>query len=588
MIGSATFGNVMLQPAMAYPARSQKKRRITQVDGQGKTALDRTRGRLVFCLFTVAALYTILCGRLVDLAISGIDGSNKALLRASAPAELILERSDIVDRNGILLASNLTTQSLFANPKIMIDRNEAARKLARLFPDLPEKALREKFSSGKSFIWLKRNLTPKEQMAVNNLGIPGLNFRSEERRIYPQGDLFAHILGYVGTDGHGLSGLEKTYDDQMLSNTSGKPLMLSVDTRVQNVLRTQLLHTVKQFSAIGAAGIVMDVNTGEILGLASLPDFNPNRFSKGDENDMFNRALSGVYEMGSTMKTITMAMALDSGRVHLSDSYDATNAIKIGRFTIDDFHAKHRVLSVPEVFMYSSNIGTAKMALDVGTEGQQKFFKKAGLLKPITLEVPERPAPLFPAKWTKVSTMTIAFGHGIAISPLHLISTISGLANGGLLHQPTLIKHDAPMDSTRLIKERTSDSVRRLMRLVVTNGSGKNANVPGYLVGGKTGTAEKLGGGVYHKDARMSSFIGVFPMQQPKYAVLIMVDEPKGTKETGGYATGGIVAAPAVGRVIQQIAPVLGVRPVDENAPEIREAMHINYEMKEPKLASAQ
>ena len=563
-------------------------RNAVTIDGQGKEVLEQMRGRLIFCLFMMSSLYMLLCGRLMDLGVSSIyheEDSSSASQSVDAPAALV-QRADIVDRNGVLLASNLVTQSLYANPRIMIDKEDAVKRLSHLFPDLSPGLLHERFNTKKNFVWIKRNLTPKEQMAVNNLGIPGLDFQAEERRIYPQGDLFAHVLGYVGNDGHGLSGMEKTYDEQMLNES--KPLALTLDIRVQNSLKAELEQTMHKFHAIGASALVMDVNNGQLLGLISLPDFNPNRFGKGDANGMFNRALSGVYEMGSTMKTINMAMALDSGRVHLSDSYDATNPIKIGRYEINDFHAQKRVLTVPEIFMYSSNIGSAKIALDVGSEAQQKFFKKAGLLQPIAVELPERPRPLFPKPWTKASTMTVAFGHGIAVSPLHLISVISGLVNGGMMYQPTLIKHDEPLDSTRIIKAKTSDSIRRLLRLVVTNGSGKNANVPGYLVGGKTGTAEKLGNGEYEKDARLSSFIAVFPIHKPRYAVLVMVDEPKGIPESGGYATGGIVAAPAAGRIITQIAPMLGVAPVDENAPDIREATHIDYEMKEPRLASAQ
>lgn len=560
--------------------------RATTIDGQGKQALDSTRGRLMFCLFMMGTLYMLVCGRLMDLGIDSLGYESSEISTESIVEEVMQTRGDIVDRNGVLLATNLTTKSLYANPRVMIDKADAVKKLSKLFPDMKQSFLKDRFNEDKGFVWIRRNLTPKQQKAIMNLGIPGLDFRTEERRIYPQSDLFSHVLGYVGTDGHGLSGIEKTYDEQMLEAQTS--LQLTLDVRVQNSLKMELEKTISKFNAIGASAMVMDVNTGEMVGLISLPDYNLNRFTKGDANTMFNRALSGVYEMGSTMKTINMAMALDSGRVRMSDSYDATKPIRVGRFTIDDFKPKRRVLSVPEVFMYSSNIGSAKMALDVGAEGQREFFKKLGLLKPITLELPESPKPLYPAQWSKASAMTIAFGHGIAVSPLHVISTISALANGGVMHQPTLIKHSAPLDSVRIIKEKTSDSVRRLLRLVVTSGSGRNANVPGYLVGGKTGTAEKLGGGNYNKDARLSSFIGVFPIHKPRYAVLVMVDEPKGIKETGGYATGGAVAAPAAGNIITQIAPMLGVAPVDENAPEIREATHIDIQVREPKLASAQ
>jgi len=458
----------------------------------------------------------------------------------------------------------------------MLNPGEAAARLAGVLPGLDRTETRARLTGERGFVWVRRHLTPRQQYEVNRLGIPGLDFQTEERRVYPAGPLGAHLLGHTDIDNQGLMGVERQFDDELRRRQ--EPLRLSLDLRVQHALRAELRKAMAEFAAVGAAGIVMDVRNGEVLGLVSLPDFDPNRSETVDDEARFNRATLGVYEMGSTFKIFTAAMALDSGKVTLSGGYDATEPIRVARFVIRDYHAKRRWLSVPEIFMYSSNIGAVKMALDVGPAAQRRFLRGIGLLEEAPVEIGEIGAPLVPQRWRDINAMTIAFGHGMAVSPMQLAAGVAAMVNGGIYYPPTLLKlpRDGSLVGRRVISERTSERIRRLLRLVVEHGTGRNAEAPGFLVGGKTGTAEKVVGRRYRAKALMSSFVGVFPMNAPRYVVFAMLDEPVGTKETLGFATGGWVAAPAVGNVISRIGPMLGVRPVDEDAPEIRRQMAID------------
>ncbi len=431
-----------------------------------------------------------------------------------------------------------------------------------------------KLSSDRRFVWLKRSLTPREQQQVNSLGIPGVHFLDEWKRIYPQGSLTAHAVGFTDVDDRGIAGVERSFDDVLRGGR--EPLRLSIDLRVQHVVREELARQIATFGAIGGTGVVLDVDTGETIAMVSLPDFDPNVAGQMDPDSRFNRATLGVYEMGSTFKIFNTAMALDAGTVTMRGGYDATNPIRIARFTISDYHGKGRWLSVPEIFKYSSNIGSVKMAIDVGTEGQRDFLTRLGMLRETTIELPERGRPMIPSPWRPINTMTISFGHGLSISPMHLASGVAAIVNGGIRRPVTLLETAVPSPGERVISERTSRDMRRLMRLVVEDGTGSKADSLGYIVGGKTGTAEKVGsGGGYKRKALMSSFVAAFPMHDPRYVVLVMVDEPKGTKETHGYATGGWVAAPAISRIVARAAPLLGVAPVDPESPEIRRDLMI-------------
>jgi len=544
-----------------------------RIEGDRKTAIEMGRNRLMVAGALFTAAFTVIGIRVIDVSVFS-ENTEPRYTRSIAKDEKHNGRADIVDRNGVLMATSLSTASLFANPRLVLDPEQAALKLATALPDIDVKVIEKKLRSNRGFVWLKRHLTPRQQYAVNRLGIPALNFQREARRMYPMGSLAAHALGFTDIDNKGLTGIERYFDKEL--RTRQDNMALSIDVRVQHVLEHELGVAMKKFSAIGAAGLVMDVTTGEVVAMSSLPSFDPNQPNAIAQDLRFNRTTLGVYEMGSTFKIFTTAMALDAGTVSLHGGYDATNPIRVARFTIRDFHAKKRWLSVPEIFMYSSNIGTVKMALDVGIPGHRNFLTTIGMMKPVAIELSETGSPLSPNRWREINSMTISFGHGLAVSPLHLVAGVSAMVNGGIYRTPTLIRRnpsETPVGK-RVITAETSAKMRRLMRLVVKNGTGRNAAAPGYLVGGKTGTAEKVSGRGYKKKALISSFVAAFPMHKPRYVVLAMLDEAKGTKETIGYATGGWVAAPVVGAVVRRIAPVLGMRPIKETDP-VRETLSI-------------
>jgi len=521
--------------------------------------METGRNRLLVTGIVLSLAFAAIGVRLVDLTVFQAGGEPRLAQIESNP-EVASGRADIVDRNGILLATSLPTASLFADPSAVLNAQEVADKLITELPELNRQELLGKLKTKSRFVWITRNLTPKQHYKVNRLGLPGLGFQRGERRVYPHGRLAAHALGLTDVDGRGIAGLEQNFDRAL---RAGNRIQVSLDIRIQSMMRQELAAAVREFRAIGAAGVVLDANSGELVSLVSLPDFDPNEPSSAGPETAFNRVTKGVYEMGSTFKLFTAAMALDSGTVDLNSSYDASQPIKISRFTIRDFHAKNRWLSVPEIIVYSSNIGAAKMAVDVGTKTQRDYLDRFGLLRPAALELPEVGKPLVPKRWRKINTMTIAYGYGIAVSPLQLASGVAVLVNGGRYVPPTVLKTVAGNSSTgkRVLSEETSELMRGLMRLVVTNGTGRKAAAKGYIVGGKTGTTDKLAVRGYRKNATLSSFVGAFPMNAPRYIVLVMVDEPKGNKRTFNYATGGWVAAPAVGRVVQRMASLIGMAP---------------------------
>lgn len=529
-----------------------------QLVGIGEQALRKGRARLALTGVIFGLAFAVLAVRLGDLAWPNGDEARPRV--AAAAIADTLERGDIVDRNGTLVASNLSTVSLYADARLIADPTGVAAKLVRIMPDLDEAQVRDRLASGRAFIWIKRNLTPAEQFAVNRLGIPGLDFQEGQRRVYPQGPLLAHVVGFTDIDNAGIAGLERSMDTRLRTTHDG-PVALAVDLRVQHAVRDELLASVERYKALGAAGLVLDVKTGEVVSMVSLPDFDPNDAGNASGDARFNRITLGVYELGSVFKAFTVAMALDAGTVDMRGGYDATHPIKVARFTIRDDHPKARWLSVPEIFKYSSNIGAAKMALDVGTPRVRQFLARFGMLTKPDFELPEVGSPLSPSPWREINTMTVAFGHGLAVSPLQLASGMSALVNGGTLARPTLLKQTDQPRVDRVISKRTSRAMRGLLRLVVADGTGKQADVPGYLVGGKTGTAEKAKRGGYARKALISSFVAAFPIKRPRYVVYALLDEPRGIKETHGFRSAGWNAAPTAGRIIARIAPLLGVRP---------------------------
>lgn len=542
-----------------------------QFTGQKRSSLDMARGRVMLLSLFFIIAYIIVVAKVVDLTI--IQGELKkdektvSYLEAEPKKENTIRRADIVDRNGVILARSLKTASLYADPALITDPKDTAEELVKIFPDLIYGDVLKKLQAENRFAWIKRNITPDQQYKVLYLGHPGLSFKEEQRRIYPQGSLASHVVGYTNVDDHGLSGLEASFDKLLFEGDEA--LVTTIDVRIQHALRREVYNAMKKFSGVGGTGMVMNVNTGEVLAAVSLPDFDPHNAGASSKESLFNMLTLGVYEPGSTFKIFTTAAAIELNGAGMGKVYDAREPLRVGRFKISDFHPEKRNLTLPEVFMHSSNIGSVRMAQDVGTEAYRNFLKDLGLFSPATIELPEVGAPLIPTPWREIHTMTASFGHGIAVSPLQLVVSASSIMNGGLLVNPTLImdkthgKKNAK--SIRVVSEKTAHRMRQLMRLVVTDGTGGKAAVAGYNVGGKTGTADKNEGGKYAAGKRRSSFLAFFPSESPKYAVYVMVDEPKGIKETYGYATAGWVAAPAISNVVESIAAIEGIKPQDND-----------------------
>ena len=533
---------------------------------QARRPLELARTRLIVAGVIFALCFTVLSVRLLDLSLLG-PGSDEAGPQIADTGTLMLGRRDIVDRNGVVLATNLPTESLYVDPAQVIDAEEAATRIAGVLPDVDADTVRRLISSGGRFHWIKRNLTPEQTWQINALGLPGFEFVREERRVYPQGALFAHALGFAGVDNHGLAGIEAALDDRLAGSdrADAEPVQLALDVRVQHALVGELGAAMATYQATGAAGLVVDVETGEVIAMASLPAFDPNTPGESSPDERFNRATLGVYELGSVFKAFNTAMALDYGVVDLADRYDATKPLKVSRFFIRDDHPENRWLTVPEIFIHSSNIGSARMAMDVGRERQQEFLARLGMCDALPLELPEAGRPLKPRTWRDINTMTVAYGHGIAVTPLHAVSGFAAMVNGGIRHTPTLLRRspeDAAATGTRVISAETSEIMRSLLYLVVAEGTGRQAQVDGYLVGGKTGTAEKAKAGGYARKSLLSTFIAAFPIDAPRYAVLVSLDEPQGNTATHGFASAGWTAAPTTSGVINRIGPLLGVSPL--------------------------
>ena len=536
----------------------------------GAVSSARKRIGILASLFGLA--FVLIAGRLIDVTIMSSDQTTVASYSAT---DINRVRADIVDRNGVVLATNLMSLSLYADTREVWDVERTVAGLTSVLSRLDADRLRRKLSSGSHFIELARRITPREKQQIFALGLPGIYFPRKERRYYPRGHDAAHVLGYVDIDNKGIAGVEKFLDAEIVrKGQKGGAVTLALDTRVQHILRTQLKQSIDRFHALAGAGVVLDVNTGEVVALASLPDFDPNVPLKSVERARFNQVTKGVYELGSVFKTFTVAMALDSGNVRLTDGYDTTRPLQYGRFQITDFHGKNRWLSVPEILIYSSNIGTVKMARDVGTAQHQEFLRKLSMYDPMPVELPEVSTPKVPDRWRDIRAATISFGHGIAVSPLHVANAAAALVNGGRLHQPTVVKRDpaqayAPQ---QVLSPATSQIMRKLLRMVVTDGTGGNAEVDAYAVGGKTGTAEKSRRGGYARRALISSFLATFPTYDPQYVVFVMLDEPKGIPETHGYATAGWTAAPLAAEIIRRSGPVLGVMPRKDQGVRVQQA----------------
>ena len=556
---------------MNDPAPEQKPAARHSFRELFRLRVDKSTARVGLVALAFGTLFLLIAGRLIGLAVTSDGGSE---VHRAMSSEISAARPDIVDRKGDVLATDVKTASVFAEPRNIIDKDEAVELLTAVLPDLDAHELREKLGTKKGFVWVKREITPRQQAEVHRLGIPGIGFLPENKRVYPNGVAAAHVLGFANIDNVGIAGIEKYIDTQGLQDLNGagfaieaadlKPIALSLDMRAQHAMRDELLKALDKYKAKAAAGAIVDVNTGEVIALVSLPDFDPNNPVDALEKDRINRINVGVYEMGSTFKAITTAMALDSGKFTINSTFDARAALRYGRFTINDYHAQQRVMTVPEVFIYSSNIGTARMALGIGVDGHKAFLRKMGQLDRLRTELPEGAEPIIPPRWGELNTMTIAFGHGLAVAPLQAVMATAALVNGGYLMPPTFLKRtaaEAREIAAQVIKPETSEAMRYVMRLNAERGSATRAAIPGYFVGGKTGTAEKVVGGRYSKNKVLTTFMAIAPSDKPRYLFLTILDEPQGLPETHGFATSGWNAAPVTGAIVERVAPMLDIAP---------------------------
>jgi cell division protein FtsI (penicillin-binding protein 3) len=545
-----------------------------------RTRLDKTSARLGLMAVAFVGIYGLIGGRLLQL---GLKPEEQETVRTTTKSAISVARPAILDRNGEMMAADIRTVSIFAEPHKIVDRDEAAELINAVFPDMTGRELRDKLAPRRGnnktkFAWIKREVTPAQWAQVHRLGIPGIGAIPENKRVYPNGNVAAHVLGFADIDNVGIAGIEKWIDAQGLNDLKGagfaaeaqdlKPVHLSIDLRVNHAMRDEMLKAVNRYKAKAGAAALMDVNTGEIIAHVSLPDYDPNQPATAQNDKNINRLQVGVFEMGSTFKALTTAMALDSGKYNVNSTFDARQPLRYGKFRIGDFHGKGRVLTVPEVFVFSSNIGTARMALGVGVEGHKAFLRKMGQLDRMMTELPESSMPIVPRNWGELNTMTISFGHGLAVAPLQALTATAALVNGGLLVPPTYIKRsqeEARQVAKRVIKAETSEAMRYVMRLNAEKGSAARANIPGYYVGGKTGTSEKVVKGRYSKEKVLTSFMAVMPADKPRYLLLTMLDEPEGVAETMGQRTSGWNAAPTSGFIIERIAPMLDMTPRFEN-----------------------
>ncbi len=549
------------------------------LDGARKVRGNLTQARIRWMVLALVLGFGLVGGRLVQLGMvvpdSTIEGQARDVITATRPP--------ILDRNGLEMAVDIRVPSLYAEPRRIIDVEEAVRKIRTVLPDLDEKWLRERLTGDKGFVWVQRELSPAIQDRVMRLGIPGVEFLTESKRFYPGMSEASHILGSTNIDNQGIAGIERHMDGedvallQELGLARGNalaPVELSVDMRVQHVMHEQLVDAMTRYQAIAAAGVMMDIYSGEIIALASIPDFNPNEPATALVKDSFNRITAGIFEPGSIFKTVTLAGALSSGAVSINDQFDARFGVRFGRFTIDDFHGKHRILSLPEVYKYSSNIGTIRIMQAMGKDAYRQFLTTMGFDQRVPFELPEMRLPAIPKELSEVGAATASFGHGLSVSPLHMVTAYASFVNGGNYVPPTLYRRDraeAEPLYRRVVTEDTSTQIRYLMRLNALEGSGTQMNKAalGYRVGGKTGTAEKVVDGRYSSNKVTNFFGSAFPLDNPRYAMVIMVDEPKAESPQSG-TTAGWNAGAVTGRIVQRVAPMLGIAPdfsplIDEN-----------------------
>ncbi len=545
--------------------------RVTSPDLRRRAAMEKSRSRLVAVSAVFLLLFLAVAAKLADAT----------LINPMKPAPRVVEqfvpepaaaavapppgRASIIDANGQILAVSLPIASLYADPRQMIDTNAVAAQLKTVLPTIDEADIARRLASAKAFVYIARQVTPAQELAINGLGIPGLSFQNTFERRYPLGDTAAQVLGAVDIDGDGIAGVEKYFNTRL--NTDPTPLRLSIDVRVQAILRDEVSQAVKTYTAVGGCGIVEDANNGRILGMVSIPDFDANDLASATDAEKFNRCATGTYEPGSVFKLQTASMALDDNVIHLWDSFNTTHPIPIGRFHITDFEPKHYWMQLPDIMRFSSNIGASRISVLIGKDRQRAWLQKMGLMSREPIELPEAALPQVQpgSSWGRATVMTVSFGNGIAETPLHIANTAVAIANGGTLYKPTLLAAtpgDPPPQGTTVMQQSTSDTMRKIMRLIVVDGTGNFGEVPGYFVGAKTGTAQKVSAhGGYKKHTNYSSYVAAFPIYAPRYVVYIAIDSGHATAATHGFTTGGWMAGPSVSHVIARIGPMLNVMP---------------------------
>jgi len=562
-----------MQRSSDHVERSHSKNGLAAALDTAKTRLLISGSLYIFCV--VMVLF-----RLCDLMLFR-EGSEPTLAENDIAKGVQTGRADIIDRNGVILATTIKTTSVYANAKQILNIGETCKKLSAVVRgDL--KGLQLKLEAGKTFVWVARHLTPEQKEKILRLGLPGINFVPDYKRIYPHGSLVSHVMGFTNIDNQGISGIEKSLNKELSSSIS--PVQTSIDVRLQHIVRDELRRGIEEFSATGGAGLILDIETGEIVSLVSAPDFNPNHPSKAPRDNLFNKVSMGTYEMGSTMKIATIAMALENQIAKLSTVFDVTKPLRVGRFKITDNHPKGRPLNVAEIFIHSSNIGTAQLALLAGAERQQSFMRKLGFMDAIDIELPEVGVPLIPKVWKEPSVITISYGYGFSITPIQLAAGVGTLAAGGLRIHPTLIKgKNRGKERDRVISEDHSKKILQLMRFVITDGTARKTNIKEYFVAGKTGTRKLLMGRKYNDNHVATSFMGVFGQinSQPRYAIFVMVEDPKGTKKTFGFNAAGWNSVVVTRRIIERAAPLLGLIPnkmnVEETIDEYFQQAHFRF-----------
>ena len=525
-------------------------------------SLNQVHKRVFFACSIFIIIYIFILFKLTDvMIISNTENIASVAIKEKVLIDLNNKRGSIYDRNGVLLAASVRSYSLSANSKIIKNKINLSKQLSDIL-NIEQKKLLSKLNQKKKFFWIKRDISPIEHIKINNIGEIGLQVHKEQMRIYPQGNLTSHIVGYTDIDEDGLAGIEKGLNKSLKKNND---ITLSLDLRLQNVVREELKITLDKFDALGGVGIILDINNGQILAASSMPDFNPNNLNLSPLENRFNSATQGVFEMGSTFKPITMAIGYDSDTINDKSLFQVNKPLKVDKFVVNDHRPMKGPFNIREIIVNSSNIGTAQVAKKIGKKIHKKYLKEFGLLNRYSLEIPEIGTPIVPNPWLPINTMTIGYGYGLSITPIHLCTIYGALVNDGKIINPTFIKKPSADYTSKVITNETSAKIRQLLRAVIleTEWTGPRAKVIGYEVGGKTGTAEMVENNSYLKKANLSSFIGVFPMSKPEYAILIMIKNPKGIDETYNNTTGAWVAAPAVSNVIKRMVHILGIPPFE-------------------------